>query len=73
MLIPGLPPDQQEIALEADAADGELSWFVDGRLLGTSPADGRLWWIPEPGTHDIVVTDQSGRSDQVMLTVRPGR
>ena len=73
MLIPGLPPDQQEIALEADAADGELSWFIDGRLLGTSPADERVWWVPEAGTHDIVVTDQAGRSDQVMLTVRPGR
>lgn len=72
MLIPGLPADQQEIALEADAADGELSWFVDGRLLGTAPADDRLWWTPEAGQHDIVVTDQAGRSARQTITVRSG-
>jgi len=72
MLIPGLPADQQELAFEADAADGDLSWFVDGRLLATAPAGERVWWIPAPGSHRIVVTDQAGRSDRRVLVVRRG-
>ena len=50
--------------LEADSQDGQL--------LGTAPADDRLWWTPEAGSHDIVVTDQAGRSDRQTLTVRAG-
>lgn len=72
LLIPGLPPEQQEVPLEADAMNGTLSWYVDGLLLGQTPADERLWWTPRLGTHEVVVTDQAGRSDRTALTVRQG-
>ena len=71
LLIPGLPAEDQEVALEADAAAGaRLSWFVDGVLLGTAAAGERLWWAPRVGQHDVVVTDGAGRSDRTRLSVR---
>jgi penicillin-binding protein 1C len=70
LLVPGMASDSQEISLEADAQDGELAWFVDGRLLGRVRADERLWWPPTPGTHDIAVQDPAGRSSHVSVVVR---
>ena len=41
---------QQEVPLEAEVegGSGELTWFVDGALLGSARADERLWWTPSP-------------------------
>jgi penicillin-binding protein 1C len=71
LLVPGLPADAQEIPLSARGAPGaRLSWFVDGTFLGTVPAEQRLWWTPAPGRHSLVVTDDSGLSDERALEVR---
>lgn len=61
LLLPGLPAEQQQLPLLAEA-DGPLSWFVDGRWLGEGPADERRWWTPQPGTHELMVSDSRGRS-----------
>ncbi|MHB8418588.1 MAG: penicillin-binding protein 1C [Myxococcales bacterium] len=73
LLIPGVPPARQSIALEAEsnAASAQLSWFVDGELLGSYPSDQRVYWTPRPGEHDIVVTDEAGLSAHRKLSVRP--
>jgi penicillin-binding protein 1C len=74
MLIPGMTPDRQQIPLEAEApGDAALSWFVDGAFLGTVLATERVWWTPEPGTHEVVVTDESGRLGKRTFAVRAGR
>ncbi|MCK6544544.1 penicillin-binding protein 1C [Myxococcota bacterium] len=72
LLIPGLPADKQEIPLaaEAPAGSGHLSWFVDGEYLGTTRPEDRMWWTPVPGAHEIVVTDDTGKSARRKLEVR---
>ncbi len=74
LLIPGVAAEQQEVPLEAEAAhDRELTWFVDGAYLGRARADERLWWKPQVGTHEILVTDDRGLSTRRMLVVRERR
>jgi len=74
LLIPGMPVHKQQIPLEAEASgDAELSWFVNGTFLGTVAATERLWWTPEVGRHDVVVTDARGRLSKRELEVRAGR
>lgn len=74
LLVPGLAPEEQEIPLAADAADptGRLDWFVDGRHVGSTQGDGRLWWVPTAGEHEVLVQDAEGRSDRVRFAVREG-
>ncbi len=72
LLVPGVALDRQEIPLEARAggAGAKLSWFVDGRYLGTVGPEEPLWWTPSPGHHEIVVTDDTGLADKRSLEVR---
>jgi penicillin-binding protein 1C len=70
LLVPGVPPDRQEIPLEAEADVGTLSWFVDGEFIGTARADERVWWRPRIGRHEVVVTDEAGLSARRELWVR---
>jgi penicillin-binding protein 1C len=61
LLLPGVPTARQEIAFEAEARGaGKLSWFIDGRFLGTVAPEQTLWWEPAVGRHEVVVTDESG-------------
>ncbi|MCP3144724.1 penicillin-binding protein 1C [Pyxidicoccus xibeiensis] len=74
MLIPGVPAEQQEVPLEAEAShDRALTWFVDGALLGTARADERVWWTPRVGRHEILVTDDRGLTAKRTLVVRERR
>jgi penicillin-binding protein 1C len=72
LLIPGLARDKQEIPFAADTAgaSAKLSWFVDGAYLGTLRSEERLWWTPIPGAHEIVVTDEAGRSSKRHFEVK---
>lgn len=74
VLLPGLPPDRQEFPLAAEVAggSGRLSWFVDGRYLGSFDPGERVWWTPSPGRHDVVVTAEDGLSDRRIIQVRVG-
>ncbi len=75
-LMPGVPAERQEIALEAesDRAGQRLSWFVDGAYIGSAEAEERLWWTPKAGRHLVVVMDEAGTTDrrQVEVRTRPG-
>lgn len=74
ILIPGLPADRQEVALEADSSwTGELAWFVDGEWLGTVTSEKRLWWTPSTGRHEVVVRDERGRTASVRFSVSTRR
>lgn len=72
MLLPGVSPEDQEIPLEAEthAVNATLSWFLDGEFLGTVRADERLWWKPKVGTHQLRVTDETGRASTRTFEVR---
>ena len=62
LMIPGVEAARQEIPLEAESQAQQLSWFVDGKYVGTTSADQPLWWAPVPGRHEVVVVDESGTS-----------
>ncbi len=64
LLLPGVDPSRQEIPLEAESAARQLSWFMDGRFLGTVSADRPVWWPPSPGRHEVVVVDEAGLSSR---------
>ena len=69
-LIPGMARDDQEIPLEAKLAwSGSVSWFVNGKWLGTVDADSTVWWVPEPGEHEVVARDEHGHIDTVRFKV----
>jgi penicillin-binding protein 1C len=70
LLVPGLDPTDQEVALVADAGGTELAWFVDGHYLGRAGADETVWWTPSPGQHTVVVQSDGGDVDRVSFEVR---
>lgn len=72
VLLPGVPPDQQDIPLEADSASrAPLDWYVDGEWVGRALPHERAWWTPALGVHELVVMDADGRRATQSLTVRP--
>jgi len=74
VLLPGLDPGEQELPLVAEIPrpDGPLWWYVDGHLVDRAPADGRAWWTPEPGRHELVVLSNTGAGDRRWIEVRQG-
>jgi membrane carboxypeptidase/penicillin-binding protein PbpC len=48
----------------------DLHWFVNDQYLGTSKSGGNLFWSLRKGTHRIVCTDPSGKSQDVVISVR---
>lgn len=64
LLIRGMSPDVQRIALEAglQASAAKASWFVNGEYLGTVSGHTRLWWTPSLGEHEFTLTDERGQS-----------
>lgn len=71
-LIPGVPAKQQVVPLQASTRAATLSWFVDGALVGTAPANERVYWTPTIGSHDIVAADEAGRKARRRLVVKMG-
>jgi penicillin-binding protein 1C len=71
-LIPGVPEKNQVVALSASTRARTLSWFVDGQLVATAPANERVYWTPTIGTHQIVVADDAGRKARRRLVVKMG-
>ena len=71
VMRPGILATDQEIPLMAETSDSSqsLSWFVDGTYLKSAPAHERVWWTPAPGSHEIVVMDESGRSTRRQLQI----
>jgi penicillin-binding protein 1C len=70
LLLPGLPASRQRVPFQVETRAPEVSWFVDGALVGTVPATTRLFWPPVAGRHVVVVADDAGRKDRRTLEVR---
>jgi penicillin-binding protein 1C len=71
-LIPGVPAKNQAVPLQASTRAAQVTWFVDGGLVATAPANERVFWIPSVGKHEIVVADDAGRKARRALDVRAG-
>jgi penicillin-binding protein 1C len=69
-LVPGVPAKVQAIPFTASTRSAEVSWFVDGELVGTTPPAERVFWTPRAGKHEIVVADAAGRKTKRVLEVR---
>ncbi len=66
---PDIPPAQQSLALEAEPADAQAIWQVDGSLLGRAAEP--LRWAPTPGRHRLELRDARGAAlDAVTVQVR---
>jgi penicillin-binding protein 1C len=70
LLLPGLPADRQELPLEASGGAAPLEWYVDGALVARADGDGRAWWAPRAGVHELLVVDARGRTDRRRVEVR---
>jgi penicillin-binding protein 1C len=68
-LIPGVPAKNQMVALAVSTRAANVSWFVDGALLGTGPSSERMYWLPSLGKHELVVADDAGRKARRTLHV----
>jgi penicillin-binding protein 1C len=64
------PAEFQEILLSAETSDAaHLYWFEDGTLIASGDAARKMFLRPTRGVHQIVVVDDSGRSDGVRVRV----
>jgi penicillin-binding protein 1C len=71
LLIPGVPAEDQQVPLLAETEGAQVvSWFVDGRFLGSAPASEALWWTPTAGSHQVLATDGAGATARTTLKVR---
>ena len=52
------------------AGGGEVTWTVDGRELGSTPADESMLWPLQRGSHVAVVRNADGRTAAVSFTVK---
>jgi hypothetical protein len=71
LIDPTLRREFQTLPLRA-AIDGlaEITWSIDGRVVGRAPSDSRLEWPIVPGIHRIVARDSRGNSSLALITVR---
>jgi penicillin-binding protein 1C len=67
-----IPADLQCIMLDASAASGtdRLYWFIDGSLYSTLGPGDKAFYVPQPGDHDIVCSDDQGRSSSITITIK---
>ena len=64
------PVEFQEILLAAQTSDASrLFWFEDGVLVASGDASRRMFLKPKRGSHQLVVVDDSGRSDAMTYRV----
>ena len=64
------PLDFQDIELTAQSSEAEkLYWFEDGVLVASGEASRKMFVKPRRGSHELVVVDDSGRSDSVTYRV----
>lgn len=67
-----VPIQQQGILLDASVTSGSnrIYWFVDGGLFGSVLPGAKIFYLPEPGYHNITCSDDQGRSSSITLKIR---
>jgi len=71
LLRPEAPLAFQRIPLIARAGSFShtLYWYQDGLLVATAPVGERRFLALRPGRHEIILVDDTGRSDRVVFRV----
>jgi penicillin-binding protein 1C len=71
VIDPGLPREQQQLALRAAGSNGSVRFVMNGRPLASEPAPFVHNWPLAPGNHVLVVESAGGlRSEPVRFVVR---
>ena len=71
LIDPTLRREFQALPLRATTdRPGEITWSVDGHVLGRVSSEQALAWPLVPGTHRFVARDARGHSSQATVTVR---
>ncbi len=73
VLIPGISASEQELPLRLAGGSGEVTWFMDGRLLTRADAGQEVWWRPVLGHHEVYAVTQSGGEVRREFDVLSGR
>jgi penicillin-binding protein 1C len=68
-LDPDIPAQRQRVWFErASGSTAQVSWRLDGKLLG---GGARVAWLPWPGKHQLELVDARGQvTDTVRFEVR---
>ena len=70
VLRSNVPSRFQKIALTARSSLSQrLYWYADGTLVASGPAGQQQFLEPTRGSHEIIVMDDSGRSDRIVYRV----
>jgi membrane carboxypeptidase/penicillin-binding protein PbpC len=65
---------EQKIPLRVEGAQKRVWWYLNGRCIGTSPANETFLYGFPDGTHSLSASDGEGRGALTRLTVvSPGR
>jgi penicillin-binding protein 1C len=69
-----IPASAQRLTLHArDGSDAHrLWWYVGGELVANGEPATPCFWTPQPGSWEVRVEDELGRSDRVHITVLRG-
>ena len=71
LIDPTLRAEFQAVPFRAvGAGGGQVSWTVNGRLVGAAGADAAVLWPLQRGAHVAVVRDAAGRTAEVSFTVK---
>jgi len=68
----GAPREYQKILLKASVSheSKKVHWFLDNELFATCRAGDGVFYLPEPGRHEVMALDDLGRSTTVRFEVR---
>lgn len=71
VLLKGVAASEQMVPLMAEGAQAgaQYNWFVNGTFVGSVENGAVMWWEPQMGAHEVVVTDEHGRSARIGLVV----
>ncbi|ACL69723.1 penicillin-binding protein 1C [Halothermothrix orenii H 168] len=68
----GVSDKYQKIAFTASVSNdvSHIYWFVDGSLIGTVKPGEKLFYLPEPGEHEVVCQDDMGRLNKINIIIK---
>lgn len=69
-LIDHLNPKSLSLECEYPLDTDSLYWFINGKFYSSQSPNQSLFFKPVPGTYDIKVMDNKGRSDRIQFSVK---
>ena len=69
LLLPDGKNHNVQLIANHDDPNADLYWFIDQQFIGSHTTKEEKWWTPTPGTHTILVSDNTGQSDSIQVVV----